>query len=169
MQPFIRAAIAALIIGVFAAFPALADIVTSAPASISTVVIPWGGIVSALTPAVGLLIFGGVMWIAKTIAPALYAILRTAQVEQLLKNAIGFGVNAVPGAVAGKTLSVNVGNDVLAQSLTYAVYHGGAWLQEFAGTPYELAEKLYARLSLEENAAAPDFHDVVDKAGVATT
>jgi hypothetical protein len=47
-----------------------------------------------------------------------------ARVELLLNNAVGYGLNAVQNAVKDKTLTVEVGNEVLAKALQYAVEKG---------------------------------------------
>lgn len=126
--------------------------------------IPWGEMVSWILPGAGVVLFGGILMIAKAIAPPIYGILRTAQVEQLLANAIAFGVNAVDGAVKGKTLDVPVGNEVLRWALVYAMVHGGEWLNDFAGDSVELAQKIYARFDLPADASAPNFVRIADEA-----
>ncbi len=54
------------------------------------------------------------------------ALIRTAQVEQLLGRAIDYGINATANAVKGKTLSVDVGHAVAAQAVKYALDYGPA-------------------------------------------
>ncbi len=82
----------------------------------------------------------------------LVAIFGNARVELLLSNAIGYGLNAVAGAVKGKTLDVDVGNQVLAAALQYAVDNAPGWLQSWAGGPEGLAKKIWARLNLGDGA-----------------
>lgn len=152
MKAFFAVAIAAI----FFALPAIAQD--------TSVSIPVGEILGYILPSIGLLLFGGVLWIAKTLSPSLYAILRTAQTEQLLARAISYGINATHGATKGKALNFKVGNEVARNALQFTLTHGGAWVKEFAGDPILLAEKIYSRLDLEEWAEKPDFAILADEA-----
>ena len=92
---------------------------------------------------------------------------KTAQVDQLLTKAITFGVNTVVGAEQGKTLTINTAYPVLNQALAYVLEHGPSWLEQFAGTPDQLAQKIVARLPLDPEIPMPNFAqvalDVTDK------
>ncbi len=154
--------LAAVVAIFFAAIPAVAD----TPLGNTVVSIPWGDIVSYILPAIGTLFLGGILWIAQTFAPPVYALLRTAQVEQLMERAKDFGINSVAGAVKGKTLDFNVGNDVLREMLVYILTHKPQWLEDFAGTPEELAQKAFARLDLDGSTSKPDFAEVAVEAQV---
>lgn len=72
----------------------------------------------------------------------------TPQVEQLLANAIGYGINTVVGAEKGKSLDINVGNAVAAQALQYVIDHGPSWLISWAGGATLIEQKIIARLDL---------------------
>lgn len=165
MRYFILAALAAAV-ALCLFYPAAAAFAATAVlADGSTIVtIPWGDLVAGILPAAQILFMGGLLWVLSHFAPSLYAILRTAQVEQLMNRALDFAVNAVAGATKGKTLEIDTGNEVLKNALTYVLAHGGGWLQEFAGTPIELAEKLYARLDLPPEATKPDLTRIAAEA-----
>lgn len=90
-----------------------------------------------------------VLWLIARLPPAWSAAAKAAALDQLLTKAIDYGINAVAGAEKGKTLSVNVGNAVLATALQYAVTHGPEWLLAWAGGKSLVAQKLVARLPLE--------------------
>lgn len=130
----------------------------------SIVHIPWGEIVAAILPAVQTLIMGGVLYLAATYYPPVYAFLRTRQAEQLMARGMDFATNAVVGAVKGQTVSVNVGNEVLAEFVAYGLTHGGEWFTQFAGTPAEIAEKGFARISWPVGADKPDFNAIAANA-----
>lgn len=149
--------LAAILAVVCVAMPAIAQTVI---ASDSVVSVPWGDILAGILPALQTLIFGGLLWIAATVAPSFYALLRTAQVEQLMSKALDFGFNAVAGAVKGKTLTVDIGNEVLKEIVAYALVHGGEWVKDFAGTTEQLAEKAFARVPWPADQAKPDFAEI---------
>lgn len=155
--------LAALAAVFLAAIPALAD----TPLGNTVITVPWGDVVAGIVPVLSTLILGGLLWIAQTVAPPLYGILRTAQVEQLMTKAVDFGLNAVAGAAKGQVLTVDVGNEVVKEIVTYGLTHGGQWFIDFAGTPEEIAQKAYARLNLEQSAAKPDFAEIATQAQLA--
>lgn len=152
MKAFFLVASAAI----FFALPAMAQD--------TSVSLPIGEIVAYILPTAAMLLFGGILWIAKSVSPSLYAILRTAQTEQLLGRAIDYGINVVYGASKGRELSVDVGNEVLKEALRFTILHGGGWVAEFAGGPHELAQKIYARLNLPETSYRPDFAILINEA-----
>jgi len=78
------------------------------------------------------------------------------QVEQLLFQAVSYGINAVAGAQKGKTLDVDTGNAVVAQAAQYAIDHGPEKLIAWMGGPDAIVQKIIARLDLEAEAHAAD-------------
>ncbi len=122
-------------------------------ASAATVEIPVGNwAATAITfalPFVG----AGVIWVLNRIRAPWAQKLRTEAAEQLLAYAISFGFNATAGAVRGKAVSVNVGNEVVARALAYAIANGPAWLLKWLGGEAGIRDKILARLTVPEDAA----------------
>lgn len=71
------------------------------------------------------------------------------KVDQLLAKALIGAINSTKGAVAGKSLDVNVGSEVLAKAIQYAVDNGQKWLIDWMGGANGVEEKLIARMSLD--------------------
>lgn len=122
----------------------------------------WGATVSQAGQAIAWLLASIAMWMLRKLPANIVAIFGNARVELLLNNAIAYGLNAVEGAVKGKTLEVDVGNKVLAQALQYAVDNAPGWLQTWAGGPEGLAKKIWGRLNLGEGASDITIPAVVD-------
>ena len=135
----------------------------------TTVTLPWGdwlsairGQVAAIAESVAMVI---VAFALKFVPPAIKAFLdeqRIKQVEQLLENAIGYGTNAASGAVKGKTLDLNVGVEVVAAALQYAIDNGPGWLVKWMGGTEGVRDKIIARLPLGENVRAADVVSAID-------
>jgi hypothetical protein len=123
----------------------------------SVVSIPVGDMIGSMADYIGTVLAGIIVWALRFLPAQIYAIAMTARVDQLLIRAIVFGTNSVAGAARGKTLSFDVSNAVLKEALTFAMLHGGAVVKRFAGSPVDLAEKIWARLSVDETVAKPDF------------
>lgn len=70
--------------------------------------------------------------------------------EQILKRATDFALNAVAGAAKDKTVSVDVGNQVVQAALDYVVKHAPEWAAKFDTAT--LMQKIIARLDLAPNA-----------------
>lgn len=126
----------------------------------TTVSLPFGdwlgALVAPLENLLTLVIGALVAWIMTKIPASIKAFITAqniAQAEQLLENAIGYGINTVAGAEKGKTLEINVGNAVAAQAAQYAVDHGPAWLISWMGGPDQILEKIIARLPLVSGGA----------------
>lgn len=130
----------------------LADAVPTA-----IVTIPWGAILADSAQYIAVLLAALVAWSLKFLPAQICAFLMTMRVDQLLTRAIVFGANSVAGAAPGQTLNINVANGVLKEALTFAILHGGAMVKRFAGSPVDLAEKIWARLPVDAAVAKPDF------------
>jgi hypothetical protein len=124
------------------------------------VVVPWGDALASLSSPVATLLFGVGLWLVRQLPAQLVAILHTQRVEQLLLRAIGYAVNSVAGAAAGKTLTVPVGNAVLAHALQYVVDRAPRWLVNWMGGPSAIAAMIWARLPMEADAERPDFSNL---------
>jgi hypothetical protein len=129
-------------------------IVQAAPPPVT---IPIGDIMSGLLGYVWVGLGALIAYSFRKLPPQVNAMFMTMRVEQLLKQAIAFGINQTPGAVAGKTIEINTANPVLRWALSYARTHGAALVKQFAGTPAELAEKIWSRLDLASDVAKPNF------------
>jgi hypothetical protein len=158
MKRFVLAALAAALFVVAA--PVLAMAADAAPETVAQAVSEstkvtwaWGATVSQAGQAIAWILASFAMVLPRKLPANIVAIFGNARVELLLNNAISYGLNAVQGAVKDKTLSVDVGNEVLAKALQYAVDNAPGWLQTWAGGPEWLAKKIWGRLNLGEGAS----------------
>lgn len=148
---------------VFLAVPALLAAVLLAPhalAADSTVTVPLGAWAEAVLAFAGdhlaALVLAVVAALCRKLPAEAVNVLRMMRVEQLLDRAIGAGINEVRGAVLGKTLTIEVGSEVVARAAQYAVDHGPPNLVAWMGGPEAIAAKIRARLDLEAAAGASD-------------
>lgn len=152
--------VAALAAFFMSSIPALADATTS-------VSVPIGDILGTMATYIALALSIAVTWGLRFLPGQWASLAKTAQVDQLLHKAIAYGINSVAGAEQGKTLTIPVGNAVLAQALTYALQHGPELTLQFAGSPVDLAEKIWARLNLAADVSKPDFYGIAAKVAIA--
>ena len=129
-------------------------------ADTTTVVVPVGDWATNVVPTIEAVLTSviaiAVTWGMRFVPAAIKAFITQQQInqaEQLLVNAIGYGINTVVGAEKGKTLEINVGNAVAAQGVQYAIDHGPAWLVEWMGGTENIQQKIIARLPLVSGAA----------------
>lgn len=132
-----------------------------------TLTIPYGDMISGAADYAGTVLAGIVVWGLRFLPAQIYAMAMTARVDQLLIRAIIFGTNSVAGAARDKTLDIEVSNAVLKEALTFAIMHGGGMVKRFAGSPVDLAEKIWARLSVAEDVAKPDFATIAAQVAMA--
>jgi hypothetical protein len=125
--------------------PALADASTS-------VTLPYGDLVqsigTALLPLVGTIVIGVLGWSARFLPGSVNAMITAFHVDQLLSNAINFGVNRVLVDTAGKSITVDTHNAVVAAAADYAVNHGAKWLIDYMGGPVMIEQKILARINI---------------------
>jgi hypothetical protein len=120
----------------------------------TSVVIPYGDYVIELAHVVGSLAVA-LFPVAIALLPAPVRLVVSAVFgEQLIRNARDYALNAIEGAAKGRTLTVDVGNQVLAQAVEYAVKEGAPWLVRWLGGPEGIRLKLFRLLDLEEQASA---------------
>jgi hypothetical protein len=120
----------------------------------TTVTIPYGDYLIELAHVVGSLAVA-LFPLALALIPAPVRLVVSAVFgEQLIRNARDYALNAVEGAAKGKTLTIDVGNQVLAQAVAYAVREGAPWLVRWLGGPEGIRKKLFRLLDLEEQASA---------------
>lgn len=142
--------------------------VVSAPAdqapdivSDTTVVVPVGTwldqVLAAVNSSLAIIITALVAWAFRALPKTVVDVLRTLQVEQLLTRAAEYGINATRGAVKGKTLNVDVGNEAVAKALQYAINNGPGWLINWMGGIEGIRDKLIARIPLDADVDAEDI------------
>lgn len=122
-------------------------------ADTTTVAVPIGDWLQQAVPIVAGLSATWVMWLLSRLPAQWLALAKTARFDQLLVNAIGYGLNAVAGAEKGKVLSVDLGNKVVAAALQYAIDNGSEAVIKWAGGRDVVAQKIIARLPLDSDAA----------------
>ena len=129
-------------------------------ADTSTVVVPVGDWATNVVPTIEAVLTSiiaiAVTWGMRFVPSAIKAFITQQQInqaEQLLVNAIGYGINTVVGAEKGKALEINVGNAVAAQGVQYAIDHGPAWLVDWMRGTENIHQKIIARLPLVSGAA----------------
>jgi hypothetical protein len=127
--------------------------------SSTTVVVPVGDWLSSVVPTIEALlttVIGlAITWGLRFVPAAIRAFITQQQInqaEQLLANAIGYGINTVVGAEKGRNLEINVGNAVAAQAVQYAIDHGPSWLVGWMGGTEAIQQKIIARLPLVSGA-----------------
>lgn len=129
----------------------------------STVAIRWGELLLTHADTIVYLIVSGLLWSARGLPAEWQARLRTARAEQLLANAVRYGVNAVAGASADKVLNVHVASPVAASALAYAIDKGPSTLIRWMGGPTAVAEMIWARLDVSPEAGRPDLESLAGR------
>lgn len=118
----------------------------------TTVVIPAGdwldSVLENIAGIVGSIIAILVAFAARSLPKAVGDLLITMKAEQLLTRAADYGINATRGAVRGKTLEINVGNEAIAKGAQYAIDNGPRWLIDWLGGPVAIREKIIARIPM---------------------
>jgi len=125
------------------------------PAFAQEVVIPYGDMVTQVLTYLRDILVVVIMGLLAMLPAPIAAFLKTKQVEQLLERAIDYGISTTKGAVSGKSLKVNVGNQVLAMAVQYAVDEGPAKIIAFLGGEEAMKKKIWARLNLEADSGSP--------------
>jgi hypothetical protein len=129
--------------------------------STTTVVVPVGTwveqVLAAVQSSLAVIIAAVVAWAFRNLPKSVVSILRTLQIEQVLTRAADYGISATRGAVKGKTLDVNVGNEAVAKAVQYAVDNAPRWLIDWAGGPEAIKDKIIARIPLGEDVGKSDI------------
>lgn len=141
---------------------------TVAQATSDTTKVTWayGAVIQQWAGAIGTLIFAGVAWLLRLLPGQIYAVLVSLRADQLLQKGIDYAINMVQGATAGKALSVDVHNEVLAKALQYVLDNAPTWLQQWMGGPEQIANKIIARLNIVPDAPPPDVNAAVANTAV---
>lgn len=140
-----------------AAYQAAFSFAQAVPAPAPDVGVPYSDLLSTILDYITPILVGVIMWTFRFVPSRIRALLMTMQVEQLLSRAITFGINSVREATRDKTLTLDVSNKVLKEALAYALLHGGTIIRQFMGKPEDIAEKIWARLPVDAEAAKPNF------------
>lgn len=143
-----------LLLALTVAEAALAQsVASSAPPPDTVVVVPWGGWLTGLLQfcmeLAGTLLLGVLTFAATKLPASIQAYVtkqRIAQVEQLLERGLGYAVSQIEEAVKGKTLSIDVKNDLVEEAAQYVIDHAPTWLIDWMGGGQAIAEKIRARL-----------------------
>jgi hypothetical protein len=82
--------------------------------------------------------------------------------DRILLNAVNFGFNMVPGALKGKSISVDLGSSVAAHALKYALDVGAKEAGALNLDAPDIAKRLLARIpGIDGQMSAGIVHDVV--------
>ena len=147
----------------FAADGATPETVAQAAGSTTQVTWAYGAAISQWAGAVSTVLLAVLMWLLRLLPAQVYSILVGLRADQLIQKGIAYGINMVQGATAGKELTVDVHNQVLAQALQYVLDHAPDWLTSWMGGPDQIAQKIVARLNLAPD-AVPDVSTAVSNA-----
>jgi hypothetical protein len=112
------------------------------------VVIKYGELLSQLSGTLITLAGSALAAALAMLPPAINSLIKTWRVDQLMENAISYGINRVAEAAHGKELKADVGYAVLAQALQYAVDNGSPKLIKWIGGLDGVEKKLIARIPL---------------------
>jgi hypothetical protein len=131
---------------------ALLVLAPAAFAADNTVTVPWGDWLASVLDWSSTILAAIALWLLRRLPRSIYDALQTLRVEQLLSRAVGYGLSAVEGAVAGKTLDLHVTSQVLQAAADYAVSNAPA-LVAWIG-PDTLKAKILARLEVAPEVTA---------------
>lgn len=130
-----------------------AAMISPAFAADTAVTVPWGDwIASAASHSAEILVMIG-LWMLRRLPGQVVAVLQMVRADQLLERAVDYGINAVAGAARGRSLTVDVGSEVAAQALRYAIDNGPGWLVSWMGGEEGVRQKIIARLELVSDAS----------------
>lgn len=127
----------------------------------TTVVVPYGTwldqVLAAIQSSLAIIITAVIAWAFRNFPKAVVDILRTLQAEQMLMRAAEYGINATRGAVKGKSLDIDVGNEVIAKAVQYAINNAPGWLITWLGGESAIRDKIIARIPLGESVGRTDI------------
>lgn len=139
------------------------DACTPVHAAEAAILLPWGDGLVALAQALAALatpvLAAALAALIARIAGPLRLLVTDALVERLVRNATDYALNAVAGAVRGRTLTVPLGSAVIARAVQRALDEAPGWLIRAAGGGEGLAAKVFRALPLEEGATTANTLD----------
>ena len=150
--PILGVLVAALIACVVG--PAFAaELATTDATSVTLSAAPWIAllqeiVITAVIPAVAAYLIQAI----RKVYPWAALFLTQSRVEQMANAVTEYAINAVPGAVKEGKLSINVGSAVIAKAVQRAVDAAPAKALEAAGGEAGLAEIVFRKLNLEDDA-----------------
>jgi hypothetical protein len=131
-------------------------VVLAQPAYAAEVAIPYGDWIAALLDEhLYQVLIATMLWLLRKLPKSVYEVIQTMRVDQLLERAINYGFNAVKGATKDRVLTVEIGSEVVAESVAYALEHAPTVVRWLGGTE-KLKQKILARLALVPEATAAD-------------
>ncbi|MGR4927259.1 hypothetical protein ACIPUD_10680 [Bradyrhizobium sp. CAR08] len=139
----------------FAADAAAPETVAQASSEATKVTWAYGAVVSQWANAAGTVLLAVALYLLRLLPGQISGILLSMRADQVVQKAIDYAINMVKDATAGKALTADVHNEVLAQALQYVLDHAPGWLQSWMGGPDAIAQKIVARLNLAPD-AVPD-------------
>ena len=144
--------------GLAPAFAQAAAATVAQPATDTAVVtVPLGTWIASYAAAaqeiVVALIMALITFACRKLPAAAGSVVKGILTQQLVERAIAFGMSTVSGAMKDKTLSVSVGNAVLANALNYVVQHAPEWFVKWAGGPNAIRDHIIALLPMEADAS----------------
>lgn len=129
---------------------------TVAPKTDTVVTLPWGDLLGAVLiyaqEAVTFALISVLALVTARLPSWVQAIIGKVMTEQLLRRAIDYAIATTRGAVKGQSFDVDVGNQIVAKALRYALDHGAGWLITWMGGEARVAEKIVARLDVDAEA-----------------
>lgn len=115
--------------------------------------IGWGAYIPAIAAIIAAVVMAAFALLVSNMPDKVQDLVKTLQVEQLVKRAVDYGVNSAVGATKGAKLTVPVGNEVIAFAANYALNEGASKVVEYAGGVEGIKRKILARLDLEPDAS----------------
>jgi hypothetical protein len=170
VSPLRRLAVLALglAIALMVLMPVFAFAAASAPETVAQSVSEptkitwaWGEAAQAVASAILSVLSMVALYFFRKLPENIIAMIGNARGELIISNAQNWANNAVKDATTGKTLTVDVGNKVLAEMLSYILNNGTPWLIGWLGGPLGIAQKIWSKLPLEANADASALPSVV--------
>ena len=146
---------AALALACVLAFPALAlaaDTAVTAPIGdlVATVLVPVAHALLALAlPMLAALLGRAIL----QVAPWAGLFITQRRLEQMVQAVTDYGLNAVAGAAKGQVLTVDVGSEVIAAAVRYALAEVPPKVIKAAGGPEGIARLVFRALHLEADAS----------------
>jgi hypothetical protein len=142
----------------------LAPSAAYANALTGTADIPVGEMVQFAAPYIGYGLFCLSLWMVRHLPTSAAAYLQAMHVDNLIADAIRYGINAVEGVTLGREIPLPLANPVAVLAVEYALNHAQPWIVGAIGTPERLAQRIWANLNLPASASLPDFSDIAARA-----
>lgn len=138
----------------------------------TAVVIPWGEwLVAVMEPLKELLVLiltGLATMLVARLGPMARMLVSEALIESTVRKWVDYGIAATAGAAKGRSVSFDVGSQVVAKTINRAqeraaISSVSQWALDAAGGPQELANKVIRMLPIDEGVRG----DVMARSGLA--